>query len=468
MPGCNIVLYRKSRYTLAEPWPDGRGILVNAFSGAVDIVPGELVEFVRAMPDTELDLADPRHQTLIDRGYYVESAEVEDAVARIVGRRAKEQALKSSEVKYMFALTLKCNLSCSYCWQVIEHGNKRQRTPLMTEDMVEAAFRFIDHDMKERNKSAAFISLFGGEPLIDRPEFHQLVKSIGDRTKARGLHLHFTTNGRQLRAFEAEVRRYAPSMQVTVDGVEFTDGRPVLTRAGQKLHGLYESILDFADRLHARIFLRFLLNESTVQSFVGLADVILARTDLKDALTLAVAPLQNKSSEIDSAIPPKFRVLSGLFDALKDRDYAHRISYVDWRSLNLFSGFRLGEDVLPSAGFYHCEANLDLTCFDQNGALYACYEGIGDPQFAVGSYWPKIQLDQDHLDQYRKRSAFSMPECTSCAMSPICGGGCEVRGYKKNGTYMHPYCDDLHAEASMVLRDWPRVFHLLTGTQHDA
>jgi len=462
------VLYCKSRYTLAEQWPDGRGILANAFTGAVDIVPAQLVQFVQAEREFAYNSRHSHHRTLVDRGYYVESAEVEDAIARLVAKQAKQRALQSAEAKYMFALSLKCNLACSYCWQVIEQGNKRQRTPLMTEEMVEAAFRFIDHDMTERHKSTAFISLFGGEPLIDRPDFHELVKKIGDRTKARGLHLHFTTNGKHLRKFEDEIRRYSPSIQVTVDGAEFAADGPLLMRANQKLHGLYETILDVAGRLRSRVFLRYLLSDGNVGAFVQLADDIFERQAANDGLTLAVAPLQNKSSGTDNTVPPKFRLLSILFDALDDRWYSHRISYIDWRSLNLFSGFRAGEDLLPSAGFYHCEANLDLTCFDQSGALYACYEGIGDPQFAVGAYWPTIQIDQDHLEKYRGRSAFSMPQCTSCPVSPICGGGCEVRGYKKNGTYMHPYCDDLHAETSMVLREWPRVFRILTGNTNDA
>jgi radical SAM protein with 4Fe4S-binding SPASM domain len=153
---------------------------------------------------------------------------------------------------------------------------------------------------------------------------------------------------------------------------------------------------------------------------------------------------------------------------LKGRWYAPRIAYTDWRSLNLFSMMRAGQDLLPAPAFYHCEANIDLTCFDQDGHLYACYETIGDPKFAVGRFWPEISIDQAHLSQYRDRSAFSMDECTDCAMSPVCGGGCEVRGYKKTGAYMHPYCDDLHAETRLVLRNWRDVSQLLTGSTHES
>ncbi|PWB65095.1 MAG: hypothetical protein C3F17_05040 [Bradyrhizobiaceae bacterium] len=458
-------LYR-SRYTLAESWGDGRGILLNSFTGAVDIVSERVARYVKESRQADLDPSDPLYATLVDRGYYVESREIEDACARLWARKSKEEAVAYEHAKYMFGLTLKCNLTCKYCWQVIEHGNARQKTNLMSAEVVDAAFRFIDRDMRERGKKGATVSLFGGEPLIDKPQFHALVQAIGERTRERGFQLHFTSNGRELGAFKAEVARYAPSIQVTVDGAEFPEAGPLLTRAGQKLHGLFDVLADVAQMRSGGIFLRFLVNTGTVESFVRLADRIFSDPRFAHGFTLAVAPLQNKTGEIDDGIPPKFRVLSALMEALKDRPYAPRISYIDWRSLFLFNGLRAGEEMLPMPVFYHCEANVDLTCFDQDGLIYTCYETIGDPKFSVGRFWPEISVDEAHLAQYRGRSAFSMPQCSECAVSPICGGGCEVRGHKKSGAYMNPFCDDLHAETSLVLRNWGAIARMLTGRSH--
>lgn len=453
----------RSRYTLAEPWPEGRGLLLNTFSGAVDIVSRGLVDFVRGHRSAELEPGLPEHEMLVERGYFVESQEVEEAVARRVAARAKELALRHGEPKYMFGLTLRCNLACKYCWQVIEHGQKRQETELMSEEMVDAAFSYIDEDLKARGQRRAFISLFGGEPLLDAPESRRLVRAIGDRAAARGLHLHFTTNGLALAAFREEVRLYRPSIQVTIDGVRMEEGRVVLLRDGQELPGLYELLGELAAEGCAQLFLRVLVTQESVPGFVALADAIFAEQRFSGHFTLAVAPIQNKTDVIDPEVPPKFKVLRALMDGLRGRPHASRIAYVDWRSLNLFSELRAGSDTLPEATFYHCEANVDLTCFDQEGRLYACYEAIGNPRNAVGTYWPRVELDAPHLAQYRERSAFSMPECTECALSPICGGGCEVRGYKKNGTYMQPFCDALHAEVRQTMRSWEQLSDMLIG-----
>lgn len=458
-------IFARSRYTLAEPLGGGDGILVNAFSGAVDIVPAALADRIAGARQLVLDEECDDDRALIERGYFVESRECEDAAARLVARRAKQAALADKQIKYMFSLTLRCNLACNYCWQVIEHRKTRQKTALMSEEVVDAAFRFIDQDMAVRGKTQAFMSLFGGEPLIDRPQFHALVRLIGERVLDRGHHLHFTTNGRHLGAYRSEIDRYHPSIQITVDGICRIPGEGLtLTRAGQPLRNLLPLLRELvATRASGGIFLRFLVNTDTVADFVTLADEMFADPDVADGIQLACAPLQNKAARTDPAIPEKYRILDMLANALAGRAYAKRISYVDWRSLNLFAGLRGGDDVLPAAMFFHCEANVDLTCFDQDGRLYACYEAIGDQEMSIGRFWPEVDIDAGRLSSYRDRSAFTMAQCTDCAVSPICGGGCEVRGYKRSGDYALPYCDDLHAETALVMRNWRRMHSLLVG-----
>lgn len=459
----------RSRYTMAEPWPDGRGILVNTLSGAVDIVTAETARLVHlaqelVAAETEPDLLD----TLLERGHYVESLEAEEEVARYVGRRAKERALANGKPKYMFAVTLRCNLSCDYCWQVLDQGDTRQQSGIMSAEMLDAAFAYVAEDLRARGHSGATVSLFGGEPLLDTPEAHALVAAIGERCLERGLDLHITTNGLTLESFSAETARFRPSIQVTVDGCTMDDeGELVLLRAGQVLPGLLPHLRQLA-RDGCVIYLRFLATRTTVRQFTMLADMLADVPEFGHSLVLAVAPIQNKTEFIDRRNPPKYRVLESLLEGLAGKPYASRIAYVDWRSLLLFSRLRLGEDLLPEPMFFHCEANVDLTCFDGEGRLYACYEAIGDPTMAVGRYWPQIEIDKTHLSQYRDRSAFSMPECTECPVSPICGGGCEVRGHKRSGEYLLPYCDHLRGETRMVLRNWDPIHAMLTGRSHES
>jgi hypothetical protein len=119
-----------------------------------------------------------------------------------------------------------------------------------------------------------------------------------------------------------------------------------------------------------------LATRTSIQQFTLLADALGAESGFGSTLVLAVAPIQNKTEFIDRRNPPKYRVLEALLPALQGKPYASRIAYVDWRSLLLWSRMRAGEDLLPDPMFFHCEANVDLTCFDGEGRLYAWYEAI--------------------------------------------------------------------------------------------
>ena len=215
-------------------------------------------------------------------------------------------------------------------------------------------------------------------------------------------------------------------------------------------------------------------------------------------------------------------MLEHLLAALDGRDYARRLAFTDWRSLYLLNRLRGGEELLPAASFYHCEAQTHLFAFGSDGLLYTCYEAGGDPSLAVGRYFDPdggavddaatvrsgggcgggcssggssqargpvpIQLslrrpgaetpssgtsyvpegvatvDETHLRRFRERTAFAMPQCSQCALSPICGGGCQVRGIKKNGVYEFPYCDDLHDEVRFTMRSWSTLAEMLLPT----
>ena len=334
---------------------------------------------------------------------------------------------------------------------------------------------------------------------------------VCDRAAAKGLDLHFTTNGKHLAAYRDEVALYHPSIQVTIDGFRHDDG-PVLTRAGQRLQGLHEELLWLGHELGIRIYVRFLITLDTVEQFIRYADLLFA-SQLPESMSLGAAPIQNKSGPKGGKVPTKHEILAALLKALQGHDYAKKLAFTDWRSIYLLNYLRVGKPLLPMAGFYHCEAQTHLFAFGSDGLLYTCYEAGGDPSLAVGRYFPSedslaqgggcrtsghgpgghgpvpitltpkrpddqavslaeemfpaggAAVDRAHLRQYRERTAFSIPQCSVCSLSPICGGGCQVRGIKKNGAYEFPYCDDLDEEVRFTMRNWPMIADMLLPAQ---
>jgi uncharacterized protein len=462
--------YSRSRYTLWAARGSRNGLLLNTLSGAVDLASPELVRLVSRQAELEFDPSDESHQMLLDRGYYVESLRVEKAVARRLTTRAKAEAAAGDPPKFMFLPTLNCNLACPYCWQVIEQGGRRRQSQLMKDEAVQAAFDYLQADLGRRRRSpkGAIVSLFGGEPLIDAPAHHRLVRLIGDRCMQLGMHLHFATNGKDLAAFSGEIADYRPSIQVTADGLEFIDGRPCLLRAGQRLENLYGRVADLAAAGTAQFVLRFLVAEHTTGVLRRLADAVARDSRLASHFTLMVAPIQDRSSGAGPGASPKSRLLAAVVDQLDGHPYAPQILAADWRSLALLNGVRRADRTPPFPGFYHCEANVDLTCFDSDGYLYACYEAAGDRDLAFGTYWPRVRIDPKRLDRFRRHSAWAVHGCAKCALGPICGGGCRVYRLKKTRHDMKSYCEDLRLEVAEVLRNWRQVVRTFAPASAEA
>lgn len=452
-------MYTRSRYTLAQAWDDERGVLVNTLSGAIDETTAEIVDFVHR--HETFGGAGGEEHTLIERGYYVPSPPAERQIAQWLLTKARRRAQEQLR-KYVFSLTLRCNLRCGYCWQVQRHGEARQQSPWMTPEMVEAAFAWIDRDLVQGDRPRqAVVSLFGGEPLMDRDDAHRLVATIGQACRQRGLTLHLASNGKDLAAFAEEIAPFRPSLQVTADGLEGDGSDLCLLRAGQRLEGLYQTLQRMASQGQAGIVLRFLVSPETMPQLAHLADAAFADKKLERNFSLAVAPIQDKAGGRER--PPKSVVLQAMIDELKDRVFGRRLVCPDWRSLSLLAGVGAKSRMLPPPNFYHCEANVNLTCFGHDGRTYACFESIGDADWATGAYWPKALTQPQATARFHEHSAFSSPQCAECSLAGLCGGGC-VYHHRLGGS---PACEDLKAETRVTLRNWRTLAQIFGRTTDD-
>lgn len=446
-------MYRKSIYTFCQKTEEGDYVLLNLFSGALDIVTSDVAEFIM-QNDSIAEPEEGNHFAFFkERGYYVPIGTSELELAKGVGKYYRFKAAEHSQPKYLIFTGLGCNLSCSYCWQVLEKGPKQRQQSLLSEARIGAVFKFIEEDLKSRTSKTAFISLFGGEPLIANKASQKLFEYIAKEVKNRGYHLHLATNGRDLLYFIEQIRQYQPSIQVTVDG--YKNG--ALARNGVCLEDIYSAICDLVRKDGVCIHVRFLANCDTAAEFVSLADRIFRENLPDERFILAVAPIQDKANRYFQGLSSKSQILHTLLLLLKDKPYAKRIAFLDWRSLNIISNLRKGKPELSNANFFHCEANTSLWCLGDDGLLYTCYETVGDQRFAVGRYDPDIQINKELLNQYRQRTPFAISRCMYCVLSPLCAGGCMIRGFKHNKDFSQPYCDGLNQEMKYLLSQWNRI-----------
>ena len=99
---------------------------------------------------------------------------------------------------------------------------------------------------------------------------------------------------------------------------------------------------------------------------------------------------------------------------------------------------RTGE--LPPPNFDACPATKKEWAFAPDGSVYGCTATVGNPRYRLGTYAPVVQLDQDAIAVWSKRSVFGIPACAGCELAPVCGGGCGALASEQHGDILGTDC----------------------------
>ena len=78
----------------------------------------------------------------------------------------------------------------------------------------------------------------------------------------------------------------------------------------------------------------------------------------------------------------------------------------------------------PAPNFDSCPATKKEWAFGPGGNIYGCTATVGNPIYRLGTYAPAIQRDEKAIALWRERNVLTIPECKTCAMATVCGGGC--------------------------------------------
>ncbi|HEX7599646.1 MAG TPA: radical SAM protein, partial [Polyangia bacterium] len=141
-----------------------------------------------------------------------------------------------------------CNLRCTYCYQ---EPFAAGAIGLINPETIAALFAYIDRFFGQE-ELRPYLTLFGGEPLIDSPAHHDRVGRLMGGAQARGIGVAVVTNGYDLESYLPALSGGAVrEVQVTLDGPpEIHDRRRLLHNGG----GTFERVAAGIDRLlEARI-----------------------------------------------------------------------------------------------------------------------------------------------------------------------------------------------------------------------
>ncbi|NNM67364.1 MAG: radical SAM protein [Spirochaetales bacterium] len=370
-------------------------------------------------------------QLWVEKGYLVdpqsESDRYKHAYLDFLEQRDRD------EVQIFFAPTYACNFACSYCYQ-----DGYQAEPLWPDPgVLEAFFAYIDDHFQERSK---YLTLFGGEPLMDGERVRDFLKSFLDRAAQRKLETAIVTNGYHLVDYVPLLKNFLiREIQVTLDGLSEVHDRRRPHRAGLSSFDRIVSGIDAALGAGISINLRMVVDRENLGEIPGLAQFAIDRGWTKNprfktqlGRNYELHTCQSEAQRLYS----RAELYRDVFDFV--RRFPHILEF--HKPAFSLAKFLWENGELPQPLFDACPGAKTEWAFDASGKIFACTATIGKPGEELGTFYPKVNLKDQKVAEWEDRDVTTIPECQNCSLALACGGGCASVAQNRTGRLKTPDC----------------------------
>lgn len=410
--------------------------ILNPVSGSFDLMGEKEYKAISGLndgiePDGELGAY------LLERGYaYDDEQSQGNAIKKAYSEFQAEIAV--SQVQLMLVPTYACNLACTYCFQ---HGIDGRPT-LITEEIVDSFFDYARTNFSN-NAKKPFITLFGGEPLVNSPALRKIIRYIVDKCVEEDYEIAAVTNGYDFAQYaDMLAKARVKEIQFTLDGSrDVHDSR----RATANKKGTFDRVIEGIEAAveHGMpVNLRSVVDAENIEDIVNLAEYLDGKGWLDLPSELFKTQIGRNYELFDCYAKPQHLMTqvelwseyAGLSRRYPVLSKFHRPD---------FKGVRHLADTgdLYMASFDTCPACKTEWVFDLYGDIYGCTASCGREEYKLGTFWPEIELNRELVDTWKKRDVTSIPECRDCRYNVICGGGCGVVASNRNGgTILSPDC----------------------------
>jgi uncharacterized protein len=313
----------------------------------------------------------------------------------------------------------------------------------MSEATLGALFDYVDRFHVHENPKP-YLTLFGGEPLINLAPNRARLAELLEGARVRSLEVAVVTNGYDLAALvgllaEGPVRE----VQVTLDGPELVhDARRRHLGGGGTFQRVMAGI-EAAVTAGLPVNLRVVVDRDNLASLVDLARLVIDRgwLDLGEGRfktqvgrnyeLFGCAAGQERQKLLDRLeLWTRYAELAAEHPELR-RFYRPRFHGI--RHLSETGEF-------PPPNFDACPATKKEWAFGPDGYLYGCTATVGHPEFRLGTYAPRVELDEAAIARFRDRNVFRIPACAECELQPVCGGGCGAVAWRSHRSTLAPDC----------------------------
>ncbi|MBU7013400.1 MAG: SPASM domain-containing protein [Theionarchaea archaeon] len=320
-----------------------------------------------------------------------------------------------------FIVTHECNLNCRYCYR-----NSSACTGHMSKKVAERGVTFAENQIV-RGIDTLFVSLYGGEPLLNQECITSLTETLQEACSEAGISLliKLFTNGTLLtpEGLDNLSQFTVADIHITFDAPEYYHHtRRVFPDETSSLQSVVEGAQCVEDH-GMNLIMRINVWEDNIITFLEM----LREAGLEKAHTYfgTVTPRMDYCTHYYSSYG--YPGTSDLFSEVMEMA-AHK-----------------GFTTLPfGIGVYFslCAGITDwFHIINVDGRVYKCMSLVGDTRHAVGSLNSRGSLDKTPAYySWMARNPLAITECKACVMLPRCMGGCPAIALREKGTLDAPGC----------------------------
>jgi len=431
---------RASRYNIYIKIPNSENyILIHGYTGAVDIVNVEIINFLKEFDHNSISNLDSETiKILLKRGYLTDiSFRSEKSKIELISNYLKQ---KNKISNFLFVVTYKCNLKCNYCFQKkLQKNRPRWTNTTISKEYIDYAFKAMK-EIESSFPNSLLITLYGGEPLLK--DNVDIIEYLLQKGICHGYRFNAITNGVDLKYFLPFLKeRKIQSLQITLDGPPSVHD---LRRFDMNQKGTFIRITRNITKIldcGVEINLRINVDSSNLYQVHELFHIFHKNkwNNYKNFKPYII-PLEKTCNSLLNNYMTMNELLNLNNDILFNSELINLFKFGNEIYKNFSDVFFNGK--LPKFKSTFCGSQDGMFIFDPFGDIYVCLENVGDKKYKVGNYITSLRLDKSELGKWHNRTVSSSKQCLACRYALFCGGGCTQFAMKNKQEYFNNYCKD--------------------------
>ncbi len=425
-------MLKYSKYNIFSKIKDSENFfIVNLLTGNADILGKDDTVKLKKIVSGETLTDNSYFQELIEKGYFSED-DKENKLYRnkyldFLDSRGKD------EIQIFFVTNYSCNFACTYCYQdQYTYPNKE-----LNNDVIDSFFSYIKKEFAGKDK---YITVFGGEPLLNSPKQKAAIEYLLSKAWEEKLEVSFVTNGFNLEKYMDILKdRNIREIQVTLDGTgPVHDSRRFLKSGGGTFTEIVYGI-DACLKNRINVNLRMVIDKENIDNLPDLAKFAIEKGWTKSPYFKTQVGRNYELHHCQST-PDKLFDRVSLFEAIYNlsRHYPHISEF--YKPAYSISRFLSENGTLPDPLFDSCPACKTEWAFDYTGQIYSCTATVGKADESLGSFYPVVKPDMEKIGEWESRDVTSISECKTCNLQLACGGGCGSVAKNRTGSVCSTDC----------------------------